>query len=662
MAPALGARPDRTGTHFAVWSGAAERLWLCLFDADGSREADRVELARDGEGVFSAKVQGIAPGQRYGFRADGTYDPPRGLWFDPSKLLMDPYAVAVDWPYRYNALLAAPRWQQTDTAPMMPKAVVTDLPAPLAPLPPLFRPGGLIYEINVRAFTMLHPDVPDKLRGTIAALAHPAVVDHLTKLGVSAVELMPITAWIDERHLPPLGLRNAWGYNPVSFMALDPRLAPGGIAELRDTVAALRAAGIGTILDLVFNHTGESDILGPTLSLRGLDARAYYRHAPDGSLVNDTGCGHTLACDHPRVRDLILASLRHFVLQAGVDGFRFDLAPVLGRTADNFDPKSETLRAIETDPVLADRVLIAEPWDIGPGGYQLGRFSGRWLEWNDRCRDDVRRCWRGDRGMVGALATRLAGSSDVFGRAGIGATRSVNFIAAHDGMTLADLTAYEHKHNEANGEDNRDGHDENFSWNHGVEGHSDDPAIANRRLGDMRAMLATLFLSRGTILLTAGDEFGRTQAGNNNAYAQDNEITWLDWQSRDRDLEGFVAALSALRRLAGLDGQAFYAPPGEGDAAATVEWLWTDWTPMTEARWHDPENRRLGMLVTQPGVPRMAALFNADRRSVAFAPRSRAGYAWRLASSSRATKIDALGTILLDSRSVAILIEEATND
>jgi glycogen operon protein len=661
MSPALGARPDGSATKFAVWSSTAEKAWVSLFDDEG-HETDRIELARDGEGVFSATVEGVGAGQRYGLRADGAYDPPNGLWFDPGKLLMDPYAVSIDGPYRYDSRLASPRGEGVDTAPMMPKAIVTDLPAPVEPPPPLFRPGGLIYELNVRAFTMLHPDVPKKQRGTIAALAHSAVVEHLLRLGVSAVELMPITAWIDERHLPPLGLSNAWGYNPVSFMALDPRLAPGGIAELRDAVAALREAGIGVILDLVFNHTGESDALGPTLSLRGLDARAYYRHAADGSLVNDTGCGHTLACDHPRVRELILASLRHFVGQAGVDGFRFDLAPILGRTAEGFDAGAETLRAIETDPLLADRLLIAEPWDIGPGGYQLGSFSGRWLEWNDRYRDDVRRYWRGDGRTVGSLATRLAGSSDVFGREGNATTRSVNFIAAHDGMTLGDLTAYEHKHNEANGENNRDGHDENFSWNHGVEGRTDDAAVVRRRLGDMRAMLATLFLSRGTILLTAGDEFGRTQAGNNNAYAQDNEITWLDWQSRDRNLEMFVAALSALRRQAGLDGLDFFVPPGEGDAAANVEWLWTDWTRMTEARWRDPENRRLGMLVEQPGVPRMAALFNADRRTVAFAPTVRDGYAWRLASSSRAAKIEALGTILLDGRSVAILIEEATND
>jgi len=662
MSPALGARPDGSATEFAVWSGRAERVWVSLFDDRGWHETDRIELSRRDDGVFSAIVPGAGAGRRYGFRVDGPYDPPNGLWFDPWKLLMDPYAVAIDWPYQYNALTAAPRWQQEDTAPMMPKAIVTPLPPPATPSPPLFRPGGLVYELNVRAFTKLHPHVPEELRGTIAALAHPAVIDHLTKLGVSAVELMPVTAWIDERHLPPLGLRNAWGYNPVSFMALDPRLAPGGIAELRDTAAALRAAGIGVILDLVFNHTGESDVFGPTLSLRGLDAQAYYRHAPDGSLVNDTGCGHTLACDHPRVRELILASLRHFVLQAGVDGFRFDLAPILGRTAEGFDPRAETLRAIETDPVLADRVLIAEPWDIGPGGYQLGNFSGRWLEWNDRFRDDVRRYWRGDRGTVGSLATRLAGSSDIFGRDGGIVTRSVNFVAAHDGMTLADMTAYAHKHNEANGEDNRDGHDENFSWNHGVEGPSGDAAIVARRRSDAEAMLATLFLSRGTILLTAGDEFGRTQQGNNNAYAQDNAITWLDWAGRDEALEQFVTALSSLRGRLGLDAQDFFAPVGGDVPSATAEWLWTDWTPMTEERWNEADNRRLALVVEQPGRPRLAGLFNADRRAVAFAPKARDGHAWRDVTPVPAMRTEVAGTIRLEGRSVAILVEEAIDD
>ena len=413
------------------------------------------------------------PARATAFAAMVTYDPARGLWFDPDKLLVDPYATAIDRPYTYDPRLAARRGEGGDTAPLMPKSVVEAPFAAVANDQPVFKPGGLIYELNVRSFTMLHPQVPPRLRGTVAALALPAVIEHLQKLGVSAVELMPVTAWIDERHLPPLGLSNAWGYNPVTFMALDPRLAPGGLAELRDTVSALRAAGIGVILDLVFNHTGESDEFGPTLSLRGLDNLAYYRHAPDGSLVNDTGTGNTIAAQHPVVRELILDTLRHFVANAGVDGFRFDLATILGRGNDGFDADAPLLREIRDDPVLSKRVLIAEPWDIGPGGYQLGNFASPFLEWNDRYRDDVRRFWRGDRGMIGQLATRLAGSSDVFAGPA-GKTRTVNFIAAHDGMTLADMVAYERKHNEANGEGNRDGHNDNLSWNNGVEGETSD--------------------------------------------------------------------------------------------------------------------------------------------------------------------------------------------
>ena len=483
QSPRFGAIVSEDGIRFAVWSGSAKSVWVSLFDDDGNRETERLELSAEADGVFARFVPGLKAGTRYGFRADGDYAPERGLWFDPDKLLVDPYAVELDRRYVFDQRLSARRGAGTDTALLMPKAIAMAMPDPLPHRPPFFREGGLIYEVSVRAFTMLHPEVPKKMRGTIAALAQPAVIKHMRKLGVSAVELMPITAWIDERHLPSLGLTNAWGYNPVGFMALDPRLAPGGLAELRQTVSALHAAGIGVILDLVFNHTGESDELGPTLSLRGLDNRAYYRHVENnaGRLVNDTGTGNTLACDHPIVQELILDSLRHFVLNAGVDGFRFDLAPVLGRSGGGFDPRAPLLTAMRDDPVLKDRIMIAEPWDIGPGGYQLGNFPENFLEWNDKYRDDIRRFWRGDAGTIGSLATRLAGSSDVFRKDGCEKTRTVNFIAAHDGMTLADLSRYERKHNEANGEQNRDGHDENLSWNNGVEGESNDAKVVAAR-------------------------------------------------------------------------------------------------------------------------------------------------------------------------------------
>ena len=584
-------RLSASGAHFSVWAPEASHVWLCLFDAD-DRET-RMGMTRGESGVWQGEATGVGAGARYGYRADGPYDPGAGLWFDPDKLLLDPYATAIDRAFIYDPALAAPRGEGADTAPLMPKGVVE---APLAPLPgapPCFCPGGLIYELHVRGFTMLHPDVPEAQRGTIAALAHPAVIAHLQRLHVLAIELMPINAWIDERHLGPLGLTNYWGYNPVNWFALDPRLAPGGIAELRETVATLHAAGIGVILDMVYNHDGESDVQGPTLSLRGLNARDYFRHAADGQLINDTGTGNAIACNQPMVRRLILDSLRYFVTQAGVDGFRFDLAPALGRMADGFDPRAPLLEAMRADPILADRVMIAEPWDIGPGGYQLGHFGDNWLEWNDRYRDDMRRFWRGDSGMLGAMATRLAGSSDIFSGA---ATRTVNFLAAHDGFTLADVTSYEQRHNHANGEENRDGHGENLSWNNGVEGPSDERAVQAARRRDRIALLATLFCSRGTIMLTAGDEFGRTQQGNNNAYAQDNAIGWVDWAGRDTALEAEAFALAALR-----------AKNTElGDTAmlsdADVLWLEESGEPLRVGQWEDPQRRRFALRYRVSGL------------------------------------------------------------
>lgn len=633
--PRFGATVSEDGIRFAVWSGAAERIWVSIFDAAGKAETARLELQRGGDGVFALSVPGLPEGIRYGFRADGPYAPDEGPWFDPDKLLVDPYAVRIDRAYRYDGRLAAGRGQGGDTADLMPKAVA-EMPRSLQSAPPVFRAGGLIYEVPVRAFSMAHPSIPKKLRGTIRALAEPVVIEHLLRLGVSAVELMPVTATMDERHLPALGLSNSWGYNPVTFMALDPRLAPGGIDDLRATTAALHEAGIGVILDLVFNHTAESDELGPTLSLRGLDNRAYYRAAVDdpGRYANDTGTGNTLACDHPVAEELILDSLRHFVVHAGVDGFRFDLAPVLGRVGGEFKADAPLLQGMRQDPIIGDRVLIAEPWDIGHNGYRLGGFPPEFLEWNDRYRDDVRRFWRGDRGMVGALATRLAGSSDMFG--GGAQTRTVNFIAAHDGMTLADTVRYERKHNEANGEHNHDGHNENFSWNNGVEGESRDPEIAAERGRDVRAMLAVLFASRGAIMLTAGDEFGRSQHGNNNAYAQDNDLTWLDWADRDIALEDFVVALARLRReipaLAELDFLA--GTPRHGSAVSDVEWLTEAGRPMSDANWHEPDRHRLTMLLGYGTAfgGRLAVMINGARRDATFKLPARPGFEWQPAA------------------------------
>lgn len=580
-----GATVTPQGVHFAVASRDAAQIMLCLFDGESET---RFAMLREGD-LHHLFVPGVRPGQAYGYRADGPWAPEQALLFDSHKLLADPYALALDRPFVFDQRLSE---RGFDTAALMPKSIVCD-PMDVPLQLPRFRNGGLIYELNVRGFSMRHPEIPQALRGTIAALAHPAAISHLKKLRVEAIELMPITAWIDERHLPPLGLHNAWGYNPVVPMALDPRLAPGGIAELRDTAQALHQAGIGVILDLVLNHTGESDAFGPTLSMRGLDKRYYARDA-DGALINHTGTGNMLDASQPFVRNLMLDTLRHFVRHCGVDGFRFDLATVLAR-GPTFDPKAPIFAEIAGDPLLGDRVLIAEPWDIGPDGYQLGHFPANWLEWNDRYRDDVRRFWRGDPGTAGTMATRLMGSSDLFFGP---VSRSVDFLASHDGFTLADVVAYRERHNQANGEDNRDGHSENFSWNCGVEGESRDRDILDRRAKSLRAMLTTLFASRGTIMLTAGDEFGRTQQGNNNAYAQDNETTWLDWENRDRSLEEFVASLSAFRS-SHREGPGFLQQ---------ADWRDLDGAPMTEVQWDDPNTDGFSV-ITPEGIT-----IRADRR------------------------------------------------
>ncbi|KAA3517640.1 glycogen debranching protein GlgX [Agrobacterium vitis] len=644
-----GARLTATGAEFAVYSRDAERLELCLFDETGDTELRRLPMQRGEDDLHRLTVEGLVAGIRYGYRAHGPYDPDQDLWFDPAKLLVDPYALEIDRHFRHDSRLSQ---FGEDTADLVPKAILT-APGHAVLEPPRLPDGGFIYELPVRGFTMLHPDVPEHLRGTVAALAHPSVIAHLKAIGIDAVELLPITAWIDERHLPPLGLSNSWGYNPIALMALDPRLCPGGAAELRRTVDCLHENGIGVILDLVFNHSGESDRFGATLSMRGLDNRSYYRHLPDqpGVLVNDTGCGNTIACDRPVVRQLILDTLRHFVLAAGVDGFRFDLAPVLGRTATGFEAQGETLTAMLQDPILKDRVVIAEPWDIGPGGYQLGDFPAPFLEWNDRARDTMRRFWRGDDGLTGEMATVLAGSSDIFSRNGSTHTRSVNFIAAHDGFTLHDLVSYAGKHNEANGEDNRDGHSDNHSWNNGTEGETSDPTILAARKRDCTALLSTLFASKSWVMLTAGDEGGRSQRGNNNAYCQDNAITWLDWSALDADLVAHTGRLAALRRrFSALTDPAFFT--GHGD----VSWIDASGLPMSVEAWQNPQARFLGLLVATPDRTtgrdtRLAILINRGEACGVNLPASTAGGWWEVFSGAAASKL------VMEPRHVTFLVE-----
>ncbi len=548
-------------------------------------------------------VPGLKEGMHYGLRAEGPWSPAEGHRFDPAKLLLDPCATRITSAFAHHPDLMR---HGAETSALVPKAIAGHAAADASPLPPA-RPR-FIYEIPVRAFTRLHPAVPPEQRGTVAALAEPAVIAHLQRLGVDTVELMPLAAWIDERHLPALGLANAWGYNPVSLMAPDPRLAPGGLPEIRAAVSALHGAGIRVILDIVLNHTGESDAHGTTLSLRGLDHALYYRHA-GGVLVNDTGCGNTLALEAPHVVQLAMDAMRSWVNRTGIDGFRFDLAAVMGRTASGFSTGAPLLAAIEQDPLLSRLIMIAEPWDVGPGGYRLGQFPARWLEWNDRYRDEVRRFWRGEPGAAGSFATRIAGSSDIFGGSHRRPSASINFLAAHDGFTLRDTVTFAAKNNHANGEDNRDGNAHEPTW----------PG------GDIRALLATLFLSRGTPMLTAGDEFGRTQGGNNNAYAQDNETTWLDWAKADERLTGFTAALAALRQaLATFFPDRFLVGEATGGSRfPDAEWFGADGGPM---QWNEPDAPVLGLILAD-GRKRLAIVFNRSTSASARLPH-REGHRW----------------------------------
>jgi len=645
----LGVSVAAGGINVAVHSHHATAIDMCLFDAEGDAETARITLPGRTGPVFHGHIEGVGEGARYGLRARGQFDPAAGQRFNPAKLLVDPYAVALDRPFVLHPSMFAytaddPRGgdslDQTDSAPAMPKAIVTVSRA-TAP-PNLGIPWGrtVIYELHVRGFTRTHPDVPEAIRGTFAGLAHPAAIEHLRALGITTVEIMPAAAWIDERHLPPLGLSNYWGYNPVAFMAPDPRLAPGGWGEVRAAVDALAAAGIEAILDVVFNHTGEGDSLGPTLSLRGLDNAGAYRLRPDnpGRYVDDAGTGNTLALDRPAVLRLAMDALRTWRRLGGFSGFRFDLATVLGRRPDGFDPAAPLLAAIAQDPELRGLKLIAEPWDCGPGGYQLGRFPPAWSEWNDRFRDSVRGFWGRGEVPLGDLARRLAGSEDLL--AGRRPTRSINFVVAHDGFSLADMVAYGTKHNEANGEENRDGANGERSWNNGVEGASDDPAIVRARLDDQRALLSTLLLARGSPMLSMGAELGHSQGGNNNAYAQDNATGWLDWSRGDPDLLEFTRKLIGIRsRHPALRADRFLT--GEvlvGEIHPDVAWRTAAGGAPSAAEWDDPHGRTLVMALAEPAggdLDRVVLVFHrGDHPIDVVLPAARGGFAWRMLADS----------------------------
>ena len=656
----LGVKPGEGGASFAVFSRNASAIDVCVFGSSCDAEIARWRLSGRNGDVFHGFVPGVEVGARYGLRAHGEYNRCAGKAFDPSKLLIDPYATRLDRVCVYDPALSR---YGVGTDALVPKAIVEAPFSSIAPLAPAARPG-FIYELNVRAFSMLNPAVPEWKRGTLAGLADPASIAHLVRLGVSHVELMPVHAWVDERHLVGLGLTNAWGYNPISYMAPDPRLAPNGLADLRAATLALRAAGIGVLLDVVFNHTGEGDWDGPNLSLRGLDNSVYYRHSKSGGgvLVNDTGCGNTLACERSPVVRLLMDSMRHFVEFGGVEGFRFDLATVLGRSESGFSSEAPLLSAIAQDPLLRERVLVAEPWDIGPGGYQVGCFAAPFLEWNDRYRDDVRRFWRGDHGAIGAFATRVAGSQDIFGAGKRPPSTSVDFIAAHDGFTLRDLVTWTTKQNIENGEGDRDGANENLSWNCGVEGPGD-VVIEASRDRDVRALLATLFLSRGTPMITAGDEFGRTQQGNNNAYCQDNSLTWLDWEHADLDLAAYVGRLARLRRGLPQWCDSYLSNDSEGSALApSAQWFRADGKPKRGCDWNNSDCFVLLCSIGQgSALERSLLVFNRAWESCEIAPpQARAGYAWELALDSMCdflAELEQLSRVEVGARSVTLLIE-----
>jgi glycogen operon protein len=625
----LGIVVSSKGLEAALDLPHAHGVSFCLFDDD--REVSRTALAREADGLFRGHAPNIKAGARYGFRVEGPYDPARGHRFDPSKLLADPYAWAFDRPFRLHPSMFA---FGEDSGPHAPKAIAGAPPAGEAGRKRIAPEALVIYELNLRGFSRLNPAIPEAQCGTFAALAHPASIAHLAGLGVTAVEIMPADAFVDERHLPPLGLANAWGYNPVVFGAPDPRLAPGGWAEVRAATDALHAAGMEAILDVVFNHNGESDQFGPTLSFRGLDNATFFRLDPNdpARYINDAGTGNCVALDRALIVDMAVGALRRWMIHGGIDGFRFDLATALGRRPNGFDPKAPFFQALAEDTVVSEARLIAEPWDVGPGGYQLGGFDSSFAEWNDRFRDAARRFWRGDSGLRGELATRLAGSRDIFSHAQ-GPSSSVNYVVAHDGFTLADLVSYAAKHNEANGEHNRDGTDANHSWNHGVEGPTEDTAVLAARTRDQRNLLALLLVARGTPMLAMGSELGFSQSGNNNAYAQDNATTALHWKYADPSLIAFTKRLIAVRGAhPALSRDAFLTgKPFDDSRLPDVEWRDAD-GPMTQSSWNDPVGGVLVAVFAAPqqgGVDRVAVAMNRspDAAEITLPP-PRPGMTW----------------------------------
>jgi glycogen operon protein len=651
-----GATFDGQGVNFAVFSANAEAVEICLFSPDGAEETARIALPEYTDEIFHGYVKGINPGQLYGLRVHGPYAPKDGHRFNPNKLLLDPYARQLHgqlvWDdalfgYTVGAKDEDLSFDTRDSAPFMRKCVVVDLGSHWKPAYPWSderRPripwaDTIIYEAHVKGLTALHPDVPEELRGTFAGLAQPSVIEHLVKLGVTAIELMPVQGFVDDRYLVERGLKNYWGYNTVAFFAPAPRYVSEGAnpAEFRDMVHQLHSADIEVILDVVYNHTAEGNHLGPTLCFRGVDNASYYMLADDKRYYYDTtGCGNTINQFHPRVLQMIMDSLRYWVEECHVDGFRFDLASSLAREERAFVNNARFFDTALQDPALSPAKLIAEPWDIGESGYRLGGFPPGWAEWNGRYRDDIRSYWRGDQGYVPGLAKGLLGSADLFDNRGQRPWASVNFVTAHDGFTLMDMYSYNRKHNEANGEGNKDGHNDNRSWNCGRKGPTKDSKILDLRDRMRRNVMATLLASQGTPMILMGDEIGRSQLGNNNAYCQDNEMSWLNWSAigdRDQAFLAFMRKLIGLRRRLPLLRQTHFLHGAEisPDGTKNAKWLKPDGEEMTPKDWDNNHSRSIGLLLCGTGELPLLLLTNSHSEDLSFELAAPTGIAsWRL--------------------------------
>jgi isoamylase len=689
----LGATYDGSGTNFAVFSEAAEQVELCLFDVDGAET--RVTLPEVDGFVWHGFIPNIEPGQRYGYRVYGHNDPAAGQRCNPNKLLIDPYAKAIDGTFEWNQSLFGYNFgdpdsrNNDDSAARMPKSVVIN---------PYFdwgvdRPPGheyadtVIYEAHVKGLTQTHQEIPEQIRGTYAAVAHPVIIEHMKSLGVNAIELMPVHHFVNDSTLVDKGLTNYWGYNTIGFFAPEPKYSssatPGGqVQEFKAMVRALHEADIEVILDVVYNHTAEGNHLGPTLSMRGIDNAAYYRLVDNDKryYLDYTGTGNSLNVGHPHTLQLIMDSLRYWVTEMHIDGFRFDLAATLAREFYDVDRLSSFFELVQQDPTVSQVKLIAEPWDVGPGGYQVGNFPPQWTEWNGKYRDTVRDYWRGEPATLDEFASRLTGSADLYEHTGRRPVASINFVTAHDGFTLRDLVSYNDKHNEANGEGNRDGESNNRSWNCGAEGPTEDPAVNALRARQQRNFLTTLLLSQGVPMISHGDEFGRTQQGNNNVYCQDNELSWINWAQADTDLMKFTRAVSALRTAHPVfRRRRFFSgkPVGRRGAEGLpdITWFAPDGSEMTEEDWESRFAKSIAVYLNGHGIPDLdvrgqrvtddsfVLCFNAHHESIEFTlPPTDFGTAWvpviytaDTATAQEAKPVTAGAKVAVDGRSVMVL-------